>query len=246
MHRRLLVLAWLAAAGAFAQEALPKGEAILDKYIEATGGRAAYEKLHSEIVDGTFEMAGKGITAKMTIYRKPPNQSLMVIDIPGIGKLQEGVSGDVVWSNSAVQGPRIKEGEERALALVGAAFNADLRWREFYKSVETMGVEDVDGQPCYKVLLTMKDGPETTRFYDKKTGLLVKASMTVKTQMGAIPTESAVSDYRSEAGLLRPRKAVTKMLGQEIVMTFDNFRANAEIDPAQFDLPAEIKALLKK
>ena len=118
MLTRLAALAYLAGAGVLAQEALPKGEAILDRYVEVTGGRPAYEELHSEIVEGTFELAGKGVTAKMTIYRKAPNNSLMVVDIPGIGKMQEGATGEIGWSNSAIQGPRIKDYVSHCTSLV--------------------------------------------------------------------------------------------------------------------------------
>ena len=55
---------------------------------------------------------------------------------------------------------------------------------------------------------------------------------------------STLSDYRDEAGLLKPHKVVTEILGQEMVMTFRSFLPNAEIDPAQFEVPPEVKALV--
>ncbi len=108
------------------------------------------------------------------------------------------------------------------------------------------GVEEVSGQPCYKVALSTKDGIQQTRYYDKKTGLLVKTVMTVKTQMGEIPTESLASDYRSVAGVLVAHKISMKMLGQEMVIAFDSVKANIEIDESHFRVPAEITALLAK
>jgi zinc protease len=229
-----------------AQEALPQAGAILDKYIEATGGRAAYEKLHSEVRSGSMELVGKGITFKMTLYRAAPSKSYMVLEVPGVGQMEEGTDGQVAWSRSAVQGPRVKEGDERALALLAAAFNADLRWRDLYKSAETQGSEEVNGQSCYKVLITTKEGLQQTRYYDKKSGLLVKAAMIAKTQMGEIPTESLLSDYKSVDGILIPHKTFMKVLGQEIVMTLDSLKTNVEIEESRFQAPEEIKALLGK
>jgi hypothetical protein len=243
-----LATALLAAVlcSAMAQEPPPQGATILDKYIEATGGRAAYEKLRTEVRTGTMELVGKGITASMTLYRAAPSKSHMVMEMPGVGKMEEGTDGAVVWSRSAIQGPRVKEGDEKALGLLGAAFNGDLRWRELYNNVETVGVEEVSGQPCYKVALSTKDGIQQTRYYDKKTGLVVKTVMTVKTQMGEIPTEALVSDYRSVNGVLVAHKASMKMLGQEIVIAFDSVKANIEIDESHFRVPEEITALLAK
>ena len=34
---------------------LPKGDALLDKYIEVTGGKAAHAKIHSDMTTGTME-----------------------------------------------------------------------------------------------------------------------------------------------------------------------------------------------
>ena len=42
-------------APARAADTLPKGEEILDKFVDATGGKAAYEKVRNEKWTGTFE-----------------------------------------------------------------------------------------------------------------------------------------------------------------------------------------------
>jgi hypothetical protein len=224
----------------------PPGSAILDRYIEVTGGRAAYENLHTEIRTATMELAGKGMKFSVTIYRAAPDKSYSIVEMPGLGNAEEGTNGTVVWSRSAMQGPRIKEGDEREMTLLAAAFNADLLWREFYSSAENNGLEDVEGEPCYKVDLTSKNGNKQTRYYSKKTGLMTKSAMTLKTQMGDIPTESLVSDYRSEGGILMPHKTVTKMAAQELIMTVESVKPNAPIEPSRFDLPDEIKALAGK
>src|SRR5687767_1631044 len=50
---------------------LPKAAEILEKYVKATGGKAAYEKVKSRIMKGTMSVAGQ--TGKLTIYQKAPN-----------------------------------------------------------------------------------------------------------------------------------------------------------------------------
>src|SRR4051794_4598106 len=110
----LPVAAVLATGFGLANDNLPKGETILDKYIELTGGRAAYEKNHSEVSVGTMEFVGKGIKGNISSYRAEPDKSYTEIDIQGIGKVKEGSDGKVAWSLSAMQGPRLKDGEEKA------------------------------------------------------------------------------------------------------------------------------------
>ena len=54
-----------AAAGVLAAaDELPKAETILDKYVEVTGGKAAYAKIHAEITTGSMEFAAMGLKVK--------------------------------------------------------------------------------------------------------------------------------------------------------------------------------------
>jgi Protein of unknown function (DUF620) len=235
----------LATGGRVPAADLPKAETILDKYIEVTGGKAAYEKNHSEMSTGTMEFVGKGIKGTVSSYRAEPDKSYTEVDIQGIGKVKEGSDGKTAWTLSAMQGPRIKDGDERASSLHAARFNAELHWRDVY-TAETKGIEQVDGKDCYKIQLTPKEGMAITRFYDKDSNLLVKMVMTVKSPMGEMPVESYISDYRKEGSLLMAHKVTQKAMGQEIAITIDSVKYNAEIPKDKFEPPDEIKAMMKK
>src|SRR5262249_17874451 len=94
----------LAASGILsAADAIPTGAAILDKYIEVTGGKAAYEKRTSEVTTGVMEFTGKGVKAHITSYHAAPNKSYSVVEIEGIGKMEEGADGSVAWERSALK-----------------------------------------------------------------------------------------------------------------------------------------------
>lgn len=240
----LLVAAWVAPV--LAQQPLPSGDTIVDKYIEVTGGKAAYEKIHSTIATGTMEMGAMGIKGKLTIYQAEPALMLSEVTIEGIGKIQEGSDGMVAWSLSAVQGPRLKEGEEKAEALREAQVHGDTNWRDHFKTAETVGVETVEGKECYKVVLTPKEGSPQTRYYDKATNLLLKTARTVKSPMGELTVESISSDYRKEGDILTAHKVTQKVAGQEVTMTLEGIQYNADIPKDKFGLPDEIKALVAK
>ncbi len=229
-----------------AEEPLPKAEEILDKFVEVTGGKAAYEKVHNEKSTGTFEFVGKGVKGTLTIYRAEPNKMYTRVDLENIGAIEDGTDGETAWMLNVMQGPRIKEGEERAVSLRQATLREPLLWRKLYKSAETAGVENVDGAACYKVVLTPNEGKPETQYYDKKNNLLVKMTMTVVNQMGEIPTETVVSDYKEQNGLQSPRKMHQKALGQEFEITIGQIDYNIDMPKDRFDLPDEIKALAKK
>jgi Protein of unknown function (DUF620) len=253
MHlRRHLTLPMLVAASvcsaawAASDQPLPKAEDILDKFVGATGGKANYEKIHNEKSTGTFEFVGKGIKGIVTSWRAEPNKSLTTVELQGVGTIQEGSDGQTAWESSSLQGPRIKQGEERAFALRDATLRAPLYWRKLYKHVETVGQETIDGQPCYKVVLTPEEGKPETQYYDKTTGLMVKMTVTVTRPEGDIATETIFSDYKDEDGLRQPHKVREIAMDQEFMVTVDHVDYNVDIPANQFDLPAGVKALAPK
>ena len=229
-----------------ADEALPKAETILDRWVEVSGGKAAFEKRHNEVMHGTMEFTGKGIKGNMTVYQAEPDKNLAVIQIEGIGKIESGSNGDVAWENSVLQGPRIKQGDEKAGSLRDGTFNAALFWRKLYTKAETAGAETVEGHDCYKVVLTPPEGKPTTEYFDKKTGLLVKTTVSRNTPMGDITAEVIADDYRKEGDILVPHKMINRFAGQEFLILVSSIEFNVEIPKERFDLPPEIQALLKK
>jgi hypothetical protein len=229
-----------------ADEALPKAETVLDRSVEATGGKAAFEKRHNEVMRGSMEFTGKGVKGTMTVYQAEPDKNLAIIEIEGIGKIESGSNGEVAWENSALQGPRIKQGDEKAGSLRDGTFNAALNWRKLYTKAETTGAETVEGHECYKVVLTPKEGKPTAEHFDKKSGLLIKTAVTRNTPMGEISAEVIADDYRKEGDVLIPHKLINRAAGQEFLIVVEKVEVNVDLPKDRFDLPPEIQGLLKK
>lgn len=248
MNKSILIALACLGFTALRADDLPKAEVILDRYLEVTGGKAAYEKVHSELTKGTMEFTGKGIKGTIVNWEAEPNKSFTVADLEGVGKVESGSDGEVFWERSALTGPRIKSGEEREEILRASTFNPHLNWRKIYDKFETAGTEMVDGDECYKVVLTPKSGSAMSQFYSRKTGFLVKTSGIHKTQMGDIPADGFLKDYKTVegSGLMMPFTHVDKFAGQEIELHLQSVQFNVDVPKDRFDLPEEIRTLLKK
>lgn len=246
MIRQIAILGFIGAFTGLADDALPKAETILDHYVEVTGGKASYLKRKTEISTGTVEMAAQGIKGTITRYSADPDKSYVAMELDGVGKIEQGSIGGVAWEKSAMMGPRVKTGDEKAQALRESLFNGQLNWRKLYPKVETTGVADVDGEQCYKVVLTPAQGKPETMYFQKKSGLAVKTETVAASAMGEVPVEVLVSDYKNFDGVMVPTRMVQKLAGQELIMTIQTIKTNEEIPPDRFDPPAEIKALLNK
>ncbi|HML17358.1 MAG TPA: outer membrane lipoprotein-sorting protein [Bryobacteraceae bacterium] len=249
MTRRIALFALLASimAPAFAaDDALPTPEAILNRYVEVTGGRAAYEKRTSEIASGSVEYTAQGLKGTLNRYAAAPDKMYTVIEFEGVGKFEQGSADGIAWEKSAMLGPRVKSGVEKSQAIRESVFNHELNWKKLYDKAETVGVETIDGEECYKVVLTPADGHAETTYYQKKSGLAVKSSVVAASQMGDISAELMVSDYKNFDGILMPSKMVQRAAGQDIVMTIQTVKVNQEIPAGRFEPPPDIKALLAK
>jgi zinc protease len=229
-----------------AADDLPKADTILDKYVESTGGKAAYQKHHTEVSKGSLILGGGALKGEITSYRAEPDKSLTEIDLGGMGKATEGSDGKVFWSKSSMVGPHVKEGSEKAQAELSAKFNAELNWRDLFKDVKTIGTDTVDGKECYKVQLTPAEGSPISQCYDKESGLMVKMTMTAQNPMGEQTVDSFASDYRKEGDVLMPHKVKQVIAGQEILITIDSVTFNADIPSDKFAVPDDIKALVDK
>jgi len=250
MNRRILILL-LAFAGAgvtsvYGADPLPSAESILDRYVQVTGGKQAYEKRKSEIAHGTVDFPALGIKGTMTRYAAQPDKYYYTVDIAAIGKMEAGVNDSIAWENSAILGPRVKSGVERAEAIREGNMNATVNWRKLYPKVENTGIETIDGEECFKVVMTPAEGQPITGYYQKKSGLQVKLTTVATSQLGDIPLEIIASDYKDFGGILEPAKVIQKAGTQEFTMTLERVEVNPAIPPATFALPAEVRALVDK
>jgi hypothetical protein len=238
----------LGAQVSFAEKApkAPKPEQILDKFIEATGGVKAYDKLQNSVVKGALEIPAAGISLEVTAYSARPNLFYSKAESPAIGTFERGTDGKIYWENSTMQGARLLEGAELVDALRDAKFEGMAYWRTLYDTVTYAGIDTVAGSPAYKVTLKPKDGRARTYSFDQKTGLLVKSSTIVQSQMGDVAVEAYPTDYRKVGGILVSYKTSMKIMGQDRNMTIKSAEYNVAIPDTVFLVPAAVKDIMPK
>jgi len=242
---RFTVLGALAAAFVSA-EPLPKAETILDRYIQVTGGKAAYQKHTHETLTGTISFPEQGLNGQLTRYAMAPDKEYSVVELGPIGKIESGFTNGVAWEKSAILGPRVKTGDEKNQAAREAQFNGQAEWRTIFPKAETTGSESVNGEDCYKVLLTPTAGKPETQYYSKKSGLLLKTAATAVSPMGEVAVEVELSDYKTFDGILFPTRSRQKAGAQQLEINITNVTTDQPFPAGAFDLPPEIKTLVDK
>jgi hypothetical protein len=224
---------------------LPTGEEVLAQYVEATGGKAAYEKLTNRVSTGTFELAAANVKGKVIQTQAAPNKMLNVTDMGATGKTSQGTDGTLAWEISTFGGDRVLDGDEKETFLTQATFNSELKRKDLYAKIECVGTEDVEGKPAYKVVLTPKAGKPLVEFYDVKSHLMTKQTATVATPMGELKIDTFPGDYKKVDGVLMPMSARQKILTQEIKITFTDIKHNVTLPKDAFNPPAAIVEMSK-
>ncbi len=225
---------------------VPPVDELMELHIKASGGREAMEKLRNRVTKGTFEMPAAGIKGAFTMYEAAPNKRLMEMELDGIGPVRDGTDGEIAWEISAMQGPRIKEGAERAATMHEAVFNGVLQWKTLYKSVECTGVTEFEGTPCYTIVMTPKEGNAQTAYMDQKSHLVIGSEQIYSHPMGQIPVKSVIGDYRAVDGVQVPHALTQSMMGQTQKLVLESVQHNVDLPAEKFAVPAEITSLIEE
>ena len=230
-----------------AEDGLPSGEKIIEKNIEATGGKRTLDRVRNNRTTLTIEMPGMGLEIKATSWKQRPDMDYTSADLGSMGEIKSGSDGRIAWEISPFSGPRLLEGNELAGKLLDNAFDGVNSWKKMYKSVINEGIETIDGKPCYKITFIPKEGMPRTIFFDTDTFLAVKAVSKIQTQEGVLEAERYYSDYRETGKILSARRIIVHMDGQPYQeITVEGIEHNIEMPEGTFDLPEEIKTLLAR
>jgi len=220
----------------------PTVDSILAKYVQAVGGKAAIEKVHSRIVQFKVESDTLG-ASEGEILAKAPDRQRSHIDLGTTGFLDEGFDGTVAWAKNPRQGLRVKTGDELAKVTRDARFNRELNLKSLFPDLAFKGAEKVGEEEAW--VLESKPSPSSKEkfWFSSTTGLVVRQESEYQGPQGAVNVNVFPRDYKAVDGLKLPGGMKIKIVnaGQEFEFTlkFVSVKHNVEIDPAKFAKPAE-------
>lgn len=240
------------AADAKAPSMDAKAKKIWDRANLATlGENAEQREVKTVRMVGTMSMPAQGITADMNILLVAEKGMTLSFEIPGLGAFNQGVLGDVVWSNDIMSGPRILDEDEAMVLLDQMDLYANLNWEEHYESITYKGQETVTMPDDTEIkadvldLTSIKDQTVTTNYYASDTGLLIRTDTLTAMAGSKIPSTSYTSDYRELEGMMFPFKTVASVGPNQQLIEFSEITVNGEVDESELELPEDIKELLE-
>ncbi len=239
----LLLAAWLIPSLTTSAADTPTVDTVLTKFISATGGKAAIEKIKTRVVKGKMDAPALSVSgADWTLTAKAPNKQATVVDVGGAGSYREGFDGAVGWASNPGEGIRVKSGEELAKAKRDADFNRELNFKTLYPDLAYKGTAKVDDEDV-NILESKPSSTSKERFsFSVKSGLLVRQESEFESPQGAIRVTMHFKDYRPVDGVRYPHglKSKIEMGGQEFEfgLTVSEVQHNVPVEDAKFTKPA--------
>ncbi|HWR52930.1 MAG TPA: hypothetical protein VN428_17600 [Bryobacteraceae bacterium] len=233
--RSILAFSLIFSGAAVAQT--PTAEQVLDKFVEASGGKAAMEKVTSVASKGTVDVTFAGVSAAAEFLTKAPDKSYWVFNVEGYGAVKQGFDGKVAWSDSPEGGLKELTGKQAEAAKRGAVFNAPLRWRELFTKAELKGKEKVGERETWAVVLTPANGAPTTQYFDVETGLMLKMTAPAVGDEGEYTAIMEFSDYRDVDGVKQPFGMKNTIPAGDLIIKLTDLKHNVAIEDAKFTKP---------
>ena len=219
-------------------EAMPTVDQILDKYVQAIGGKAAIEKINSRVEKGTFDIPAMGMSAPIEIYSKTPNKTVFIVNIPGFGVVQEGYNGTVAWAQDPTSGLREKAGEELAQMKLSSELHRDIKLKSLYPKMELLGKEKVGGRDAYVIQATPAETSPQKMYFDTETGLLVRMDSEAVGPMGKLSISTTLEDYKEVDGVKIPFTVRQDSSAISFTIKLTEVKQNVPIEDAKFNKPS--------
>ena len=198
----------------------PQVEPVIEKFVEAVGGREAFERLTSRVSKGTFEgtFGGVKVSGAVELLEKSPDKTAALISVPGFGVIRRAYTGLYGYQQIPLFGFQQIEGDELADMKLSAEFNWFVKLKQLYPTMTLKGREKVGGSDAFVVEATPTEGHATRLYFDTQTGLLVRKDKTY------------FEDYREVDGVKLPFRERDDFS----VITITEVKHNLPVDDARF------------
>ncbi|WP_458628399.1 M16 family metallopeptidase [Winogradskyella sp. PC D3.3] len=214
---------------------LPAGltaEKVINNYVTAIGGEANLNKINTILVNSDVTIQGAPFKPKATVKQMVPNKSYMEIVVEGMGAVMQqsfnGESGYMVQ-----QGQKIVM-DDKTLAAKKAEKGL---FPELYldaSSLELESIMTIDATDVYKVKV-MNEDVASYRYYDTKTGYLLRTEDTAEMGGQTMTTVTDYSNYKEVDGVMLPNTMKIATGPQVLSFETTEVKINEGVSDADFN-----------
>ncbi|MCB0730831.1 MAG: hypothetical protein KDC88_07340 [Ignavibacteriae bacterium] len=209
-----------------------KANEIIEKYIEAIGGREKLELVENKTMKLKSSVEGMNLT--LTIIQAKPNKLFQELEFT-VGKqttVFDGEKGKIEGMNQI----QFLEGEKLEDLKYLSKLNAFLDYEANGVKVEYAGTDSLNDKIVNKIILTSPNGKIFTDYYDVETGLKIREESNINTPQGSYKQKIDLEDYKLTDGILNPFKLTQKIADKEVELIVESIEYNSDLNDAIFNI----------
>jgi hypothetical protein len=206
---------------------------VIERHLDAIGGKTAIEKIVSTEVTGTISSAD-GRSGVFTQRTKRPQLFSVSMSLGDV-RWRAGFNGRAAWQDNLPDGARTLYGEAASRIRAEASYaNTRFLAPEKINRVEITGPDQMRGHAVIVVVAITPDGMKRTLSFDAKTYLLLKDEQ--ETAEGV--EDRFFDDYRPVDRVMEPHRIEWHRNGETFRIAVERVTHNAPVDDRVFDFPA--------
>ncbi len=222
---------------AAAAKPLPTSDAILDKYLQAVGGREALEKITSRVEKASLTVPG-GPQVSIDIYAKAPDKRISIMHMRE-GDSVTAFDGHQGWLSNPGRPTRPMSDQDNKVAKLDADLHFAADVKQLFSSFQVRDSEKIGDREVYLVVGKNDDQPPVRLYFDAESGLLVRMVRYTETPLGRNPSQVDFADYRQADGVKIPYRWTLARPGQRFTIQVNEVKQNVPVDDTQFNMPGE-------
>jgi len=231
---------------------MPSAEDVLNKYLEAIGGKAASDRMTSCVVKGTTTTAiGQTVAYEAeTVAPDKGHETFAIQSVTGRScasdsrcEYERVINGPQGWLKSGA-GVQELVGEQLADQKLSFPLFQILKLRDQYASFRVSGSNKIDDRDVYVVDAVRLDGKSERLYFDVESGLLRRRISYLRSLVGTIPQQIDFEDYRQVEGLRLPFTITMSFAdpgSRPIIRKFSEVKFNVPVAEPMFVKPSPAK-----
>jgi len=218
-----------------------KAEEIIEKSLQAQGGRQLLEKIQDSVVTASARIyisTGELLTERVVYSKRNPVRLRIEETVLGM-KVVIGYDGEKIWMEQ--MGKIMLMPENLAPAVKASLKREDLllRYKDKGYKIEYIGETQVEGKKSYQVKIIDPEGEETIYYFEAETFLPLKMEYMAPDETGKIFKNEIISlDFRKIENMVVAFKVIGYTDGRKTLeLNIQEIKINQGLADSLFQMP---------
>jgi zinc protease len=230
-----------AAPAVGAAQASDPAKAIVDRYVEAIGGKANIERIQTRIIRATMSL-GLGNNASLETLQQRPDLIIERSKASGLGwevEFSSGYDGAVGWTQAPEEGFRKLEGSRLQQYILNSRLDRNSRLDELYPTRKVLPDRVIDKKNHHVLEMSTTFGTQEIWCFDAESGLLTLTERIEDKggKKGSVKVTATLEEYREVDGVRLPFRIKVQEGKDKYTVKVKSVTHNAVIEADKFAPP---------